>query len=413
MAIDLNSTLTPSQMVISNAPIDHNYVIEGGPGTGKTLLALLRAKKILDIGKSNNRDSKSRVLFVVFNRPLMVYLKNQVRDSGLSNSTVSTYHSWLWHLFRSKGFDDGYPKIRPFEPNWVRVKEIMLEWHKEGVLGFDHSILDEAQDLPIELIDIIHSISGNITVFIDEEQNIDPQVNTSIDEVVNLVCDSSRCKFFLTDNHRNYKEIIDLALIFGRDGNMPNKSRKGAGRLPLLSIGQSEEDYISTICTYRQENTDQIIGVFLHDNAMRDRYYDKLKNRGEKVQRYISNSEKFNKNIQNKFNLDSEGIKLLSVDVAKGLEFDAVFIPSIDNVFWSNTKQKRNLAMVSITRAEERLFLHAENDSRNTRSVFFESVLSHKNLVDIVYAQASSSSSKDSSQFNDDDFEFSDDDIPF
>jgi len=46
MSININPrTLSRAQMVIKNAPIDHNYVIAGGPGTGKTLLALLRIKK--------------------------------------------------------------------------------------------------------------------------------------------------------------------------------------------------------------------------------------------------------------------------------------------------------------------------------------------------------------------------------
>lgn len=393
--------LTRSQIVVQNLPVNDNFVIEGGPGTGKTLLALFRAQKIKDLWHGH---ANPKILFMVYNAPLESYLSNSIKNVGLNNTDVSTYHSWLWQAFKSRGFDS-YPKTAPFVPNWHEVKKEVLKWHEEGKIGYDHIILDEAQDIPIELIDLLNSISKNMTVFIDDEQSISRDVSTSAVDVVNLITDGSRGhKYAITENHRNYKEIIDLSLKFTSANLVPDESRKGGGRLPVLRF-EPEYNFKQNIINYASENAEQTIGVLLTSNEQRDAYYNDFMNTQIDVQKYVSKSEEFKLKTKFSFDINSKGIKLLAAEVSKGLEFDVVFIPTTDSSFWSEEKRKVNLAMVSITRAIERLTLHAE--SKGSHTYFLKTLMANDNLIEVIKEEADVSDIPNASS------DYLDDDIPF
>ena len=85
--IDFKDLSEPQQEII-NLRSDKNYVIQGGAGTGKTVIALYRAKKMSD----ENRKS----IILVHNIPLKKYIENAIQVLGIrENCTTWTYHVWL------------------------------------------------------------------------------------------------------------------------------------------------------------------------------------------------------------------------------------------------------------------------------------------------------------------------------
>ena len=84
------SRLNPQQVDMINLPTSRNFMIKGSPGTGKTVVAIYRAAQM--------RNKK--VLMLVYNRPLMLYLRSAIEDMNLSNCTVNTYHSWMTDFYR-------------------------------------------------------------------------------------------------------------------------------------------------------------------------------------------------------------------------------------------------------------------------------------------------------------------------
>ena len=75
-----------------NAPLTGNIIITGPPGTGKTVIAFLRANTI-----AAKKNDKAKVQVIMFSKVLSRYTNN------LSNSkyTVSTMHQWFFNWWRN------------------------------------------------------------------------------------------------------------------------------------------------------------------------------------------------------------------------------------------------------------------------------------------------------------------------
>lgn len=86
------SSLNPQQVDIINLPTSRNFMIKGSPGTGKTVVAIYRAAQM--------RNKK--VLLLVYNRPLMLYLKSAIEGLHLRNCEVNTYHSWISAFYKKQ-----------------------------------------------------------------------------------------------------------------------------------------------------------------------------------------------------------------------------------------------------------------------------------------------------------------------
>lgn len=77
------ASLDPEQKEILNLNVSKNWVIQGGPGTGKTVLAIYRAAQLAKYGKT---------VLLVYNRPLKLFLAEAVESKGCE---VKTYNEWV------------------------------------------------------------------------------------------------------------------------------------------------------------------------------------------------------------------------------------------------------------------------------------------------------------------------------
>jgi len=340
-----------------------------------------------------------------------MYLENAITEVGLEGADASTYHYWLWKDIYKRG---SVPGPNQNNIDWSQVKEDLQVAVNAGSVGYDHIVLDEAQDIPIELIEILNLISKHLTVFMDERQGINYRVDTKVEDVVNLICDSPRSKFFLSDNHRNSQAIIDLSVKFGEEGELPEKSMNPGGRKPVLELCDNTGDYIKSISEYRKDNPDQVIGVLLPNSPMRDDFYSKFKKDGVKVEKYLSSDERRSLNQSSDFHLDTKGLKLINVGVSKGLEFDTVFIPGIDDDYWTEESRTRvNQALVAITRARSRLFFQCGMNYQGSGSIILNRMLSHPELFEVVSLGNKNVSATSQQIVDSEDDDAFDDDIPF
>lgn len=147
-------------------------LIMGGPGTGKTILAIELLKRKLEEGK--------KTLFVCFNKNLAEHLLNKCKMlSYVGDYKISNIH----HLYKDKSFlKDEFNPSEDTSEYWSRdlplffIKNI-AEAKKEY---FDYVIIDEGQDILNEYhFDVLSKLlkggleSGNWAVFMDKEyQNI-------------------------------------------------------------------------------------------------------------------------------------------------------------------------------------------------------------------------------------------------
>ena len=143
--------------------------IRGVAGSGKTMLAMAKARSFVDEGKS--------VLFVCFNEMLATWLESQLPPSYRDLLTVRNYHKLCREWVRSAGLkwpnaadDAGF-----FMTEAPELLEQAIDLQPER--RFDAVVVDEGQDFHRAWWDTIELISkrpteGDLYVFYDPDQQI-------------------------------------------------------------------------------------------------------------------------------------------------------------------------------------------------------------------------------------------------
>ncbi len=130
---------------------DGHILIIGGPGSGKTTIALFRANK--EIG-SGVLKPKQKVLFLSFARATVTRV-NEVVSRVLSktdqkNLEVETYHGFAWNILKSHGYllngdmpvrlltpPEASARLVDFETKKEKEQEKLRLFNEEGLLHFD------------------------------------------------------------------------------------------------------------------------------------------------------------------------------------------------------------------------------------------------------------------------------------
>jgi len=355
------------QIEILNLPLDRTYLITGGPGSGKTILALYRALQLKEAYKDLS------ITFLVYNRTLFKYLKKAIDELGLNEiSEVKTWHSWFYGFYR-EATGLSAPEIKKFCPDWVKILNNRSIFKNSY---FDHLIIDEAQDFPAPLLDILSSMSENATIFADDHQKINDSTYkysnnaAKVLEIQRLFRAEDK-RYHLSRNYRNTEEIYKVGRLFytgDPKDTLPKLYRRG--EKPRL-IKADFDDITDFIANYADNNPGQNIGVFLpagkHCRKNIIKYYNTLKEKCDEasVQFYLSNQGRYwNKNEhKDEFDFEEDGIKIMTFLSAKGLEFETVFIPMIDDeIFDISSDTLMNQVYVCSTRAKESLIFSYENE---------------------------------------------------
>jgi hypothetical protein len=158
-------TIRPLLRELSMLRRNRRAVVYGGAGTGKTILAVERARQLA-------RDGFS-VLLVCFNRPLGQYLARQF--DGVSPIRATSFHALCWELAIRAG--ERIPE-RPPRAWWDEVLPAAAPDYAKRV-GFSCSaiVVDEGQDfmpewwITLELL-LTQPEEGPFYVFVDTAQQI-------------------------------------------------------------------------------------------------------------------------------------------------------------------------------------------------------------------------------------------------
>ena len=125
--------------VLNGLSRNRRVLVTGGAGTGKTLLALEKAKRLA-------RDQGFRTFLTCFNRPLAEYLR--ASSEGIEGLTVNNFHELCAELGRAAGH--AMPNLSgPELPN-AFVREELPSWFLDALASrserFDAIVVDEGQD---------------------------------------------------------------------------------------------------------------------------------------------------------------------------------------------------------------------------------------------------------------------------
>ena len=359
------------QVPIINLPLNKDLWATGGPGTGKTVLALYRASQALAALKSSG--TRGTVVFMIYNKSLRLYLQEALRETEIADASATTWHSWLyqtyWRVTQSK-----VPEVRKYNPDWEQVVHRLSEHFDRSGPEIDHLFLDETQDFPKPLLQILRRAARVVSTFSDPNQRIHEASadNGAIGTVLRV---ASR-RYRLTRNYRNTQQIASVAALF-RDASLPEppSAPTRRGNKPEAIESDDLDQALRFVGRYADNQPELQVGVLVPDYESRSTIHEALGQLLTKarLQTYTNKNDEFT--------FELSGVKILTYDTAKGLEFDTVFLPLVgrEHGLAMPTDLERNRLFVACTRARNELyFLH----SPATRSWAIETLIENSELVD-------------------------------
>ena len=330
-----------------------SMLITGPPGSGKTVVALYRAGELI--------KKKRTVHIIVYNRVLHSYISKSFDQLNIdSRFNADKFHSWFCSHIR-KTFHRSPPTLDgKYRYDWDKL----YEWYSSNdslPILFDQLIIDEGQDIPVRFYGLASRMSKSITVFADENQAIYEGINSTINEIRKALRRFAPKEIELKKNHRNTEAVANFASLYMtaglNTGITETPTRKG--ELPLLCRSDNRAQQIEYIVQYAKNHRDQQIGVFLYwKNDVLKWMRDFRNVKDIPVQYYVYDES----NTVPPPNFDETGIFVIAYPSAKGIEFDAVFVPEIDK-----TPIEKNtdimLLYVVFSRPRDRLVIMYEGHS--------------------------------------------------
>lgn len=304
--------LSKEQDTINNLPLHGSYLVVGPPGTGKTVMAIYRASMLREAGIYSR--------FMVFNNPLRRYLDQAMKETGIEGVST-TFFLWFSRWYRTN-FQRNPPQRERYVLDWSSIYRDLL--NKKHYDKYQHLIVDEGQDFPEEFFTMMRLIANNVTVFADENQRI-TSANSTLREIRRSVRPDG--EYRLTRNYRNTRAVAEFARRFyaGLESGIPDLPEK-EGRRPFLVRTSDTEEQIRYILRYERNNPDSDIGVFVA--SIEQLFYVRGRLRGRttnEVQTFVSGRKQYQT-----LDFTKRGIRIVAYQSAKGLEFDAVFIPLLE-----------------------------------------------------------------------------------
>lgn len=345
-------------------PREGCHLIVGGPGTGKSVLALLRSRR------HHRPKGGQDYVFLVYNRLLLEASRELV--GGAVNA--HPWKSWLKRMYaRTLAQPCPVRGGNAYQVDWERVKA-GIDSAPEDVAPplTPFVVIDEGQDMPPAFYHALAQLGfENFYVVADQNQQITDE-NSSLRDIENALAIETRDRVELTENYRNCDRVARLALAFCvEDPASPVVSvpaGRPCARTPFLvdygpGCRWDFKEVARRLLKLADRDPDKLIGVITPNNRCRQRWLDVLEqstvtldNGRPRIVTYASGEE------GGDHRFSEGGIFVINAQSAKGLELDKVFLADIDQYpchledsQWMDGLKR--LFYVMISRAREQVIL--------------------------------------------------------
>lgn len=337
------SSLDDFQRRIIDRKIDTSMVVTGHAGSGKSLIALHKAKQVAELGRS--------YVVVVYTKTLKKYFGDGLQALGLEN--VYNYHQWR------------------------KVKR-----------NVEYMIVDECQDFTHDEIEEMRRY-GNVCFFFGDVaqsiMNFQDRQTQSPQETAKALGISKEELESNFNLYRNYRLTRQVASLAEKVGNVPNFADDCMrdGEKPLLLEAASFDAQLDKIAQIITNKSLTSVGILLPHNKtekgqMSVEYVkDYLRNKG------ITCEFKYSADQETAMDLDfhSSNPKIMTWWCAKGLQFKDVFIPGCDYNFG---ECRRAALYVAMTRCCEHLYLGYQGSLCSLLPPKTSSVYSNSGTINMI-----------------------------
>lgn len=357
--------LSKEQENVRALPSAGQHLIIGGPGTGKTVLALIR-------GRRHRRERESYV-FLVFNH-LLDRASGQLFGGGLEGRT---WISWFLEIFeeitgrpvpREDANDNGFREI-----DWYGVEQIVRAFPggDDGERPF--LVIDEGQDMPQGFYNALVGLGFNrFFVAADQNQQIMEKTNSSRKDIQDCLGIDTDEVVELKRNYRNRYHVARLAREFytGDPASPPAEIPPvDQGPTPLLYRYDDRglNKVARAVLRFADRDPRQLIGIIAPKNTVRRRYVQELRSVDVQLDNARPKIVTFGGDQRPRVRFDEGGILVINAQACKGLEFDTVVLADIDEHYFrrNDPDATRRLFYVMVARAKERVFMFMKRGGRS------------------------------------------------
>lgn len=319
----IESELDEDQIKVLMATNDKSCLVSGCAGSGKSVLALIKAQRI-------QKEKGDNYKIIVYTKALCNYMNAGREALGLHNDF---YYHYQWK-------------------------------NRLGCPEADYVIVDEIQDFTSEEIqEFIDSTKKNFFFFGDTAQSIYQGLKETIPvQAINRLFPMGKepKNFELFRNYRLPLPVARVAQYVGVDldafDEKTYKSKETA--IPRFIQYDSLEDQISAIASIIKRNSMTDVGILLPHNEDVIKASILLKRNNVNHELMYNDKEDFHNSINN-LNFNTANAKVMTYHSAKGLQFGTVFLPGIcslsDNPQRKISEQKA--LYVAMTRTYRELYV--------------------------------------------------------
>ena len=273
-------------------------------------------------------------------------LKKEIRLMFAGNNDIQVYKDFFkWTnnpgMFKMrKGHTLEYSDLAP-----LAYLHLALEGNGNQPFRVKHLLIDEMQDYsPIQYKVIQKLFPCRKTVLGDAGQSVNPYGSSTAETIQKSLTASEIMK--LCKSYRSTFEITDFAQKIHPNAEREPVARHGE-KPQILQFGSAVEELsgiMGLISTYRKSGY-KSLGIICKTEQQARKMADMLKSYANDISFLSSQSSAF-----------VQGIVITSAHMAKGLEFDEVIIPQMDERNYRSEIDK-SMLYVAVTRAMHRLTL--------------------------------------------------------
>ena len=355
--------LSKEQEAARALPKEGQHLIIGGPGTGKSVLALLRARL--------HHRERDDYRFLVFNH-LLHRASSQMFGPGLAGET---WFKWFLDTFEEvagrsvpwlERDDKGWREI-----DWTGVDEIVQTLPRGDDRQRPFLVIDEGQDMPPEFYRALVNLDfDRFFVVADQNQQI-TGANSSRQDIQDCLALDTHDVIELRQNYRNHYRVARLAQEFytGDPASPPpDLPAQAPGALPILYYYEPDrlDEVARGILRLADRDPSTLIGVIAPNNRVRERYVDALRSVEVRLDHPRPLVETYHGEHRPEVAFDEGGLLVVNAQACKGLEFDTVVLADIDEHYFrrGDPDVAKRLFYVMVARARERVFLFMKRGGR-------------------------------------------------
>lgn len=349
-------------------PLQGQHLIIGGPGTGKSVMTLLRARRLAaDLGQGRYR-------FLTYNRLLDQSSRHLFGDDLLTSWTLERWFRTVWKVQAQVPTLPPKPGSTFREIDWTAVERFLdnrsawVPLTERYRTPLPYLVIDEGQDMPKAFYRTLAELGfEHIYVVADQNQQLHPERCSTRQDIQDKLGLDPAEVLELRINYRNTRPIALLAdHFYPGDPASPRPdlpaAKPGAGTPELWRYGVGEtlslDDIASRILQMADRDPRKLIGVIAPTNDARtkfllalERALPTLDNGRPPLQTYAAGSA-------DHLDFGQGGIMVINAQSCKGLEFDVAILADIDaHQPRNNEDALKKRFYVMVTRAREQAIL--------------------------------------------------------